>query len=557
MANEVRIHVTADTEQAEKSLGGLGGTLGSVGKIATGFLAANVVQSAIGSVTAFASESIKAASSLGESLNAVNVVFKESSQQVLDWGKNNATQFGLSQRAFNELATPLGAMLKNSGMSLDATASTTINLTERAADMASVFNTDVKDALAAITAGLRGEADPLERYGVKLSAAAVEAKALADTGKATAKSLTDQELAAARVALIFDQTKAVTGDFKNTSDGLANSQRIAAAEMETLQAQVGEKMLPAMLELTKAKMALAKVVVDYLLPAMDAIGKFITETIIPAFNDFKAKATPVLQEIARIAGEQFERFMAYYDESLRPALENIAAAVQWVVGKFQEYWPQISEIVKPILDQLILAITTTFEVVTGIIDVFIKLIAGDFSGAWNALKGVVSDVLDYIVATMKNTIDALSGLGGLLIEVGKNMILGFLSGLQSMWGRVTSWLWEQINKLPSIVKEALGIMSPSKVFAKIGEQTMEGMEIGLRSGAAKVGRFLDDMSMDMGINVSGNMGRPAMAVAGGGGITVNISGIVTDPAATGRAVADAINAASAQGGAIISAGAVQ
>lgn len=557
MANEVRITVTADTNQAEKSIGGLGNTLSSVGTIASGFLAANVVQGAISGITNFANESIKAASSLGESLNAVNVVFGESADKVLKWGETSATQFGLSQRAFNEMATPLGAMLKNAGFGMEQVSFDTIALTERAADMASVFNTDVKDALGAITAGLRGEADPLERFGVKLSAAAVEAKALAETGKTTAKSLTDQELAAARVALIFEQTEAVAGDFKNTSDGLANSQRVAAAEMETLQAQVGEKMLPAMLALTKAKMAVAKVVVDYLLPVLDAIGRFFSDTVIPAFNDFKEQAAPVLKFVSQIAGEQFAKFKAYYEESLKPALENIGALIEWVIGKFQEYWPQISAITQPILEQLIAMITTAFEVVTGILDVFIKLIAGDFSGAWEALKNVVKATFDYMVDTIGRAIKVIEGLGGLLVEVGKNMILGFLSGIQSMWGRVTSWLWEQINKLPSIVKQALGIASPSRVFAAIGEQTMAGMELGLRKGAASVSEFLKDTSLDMGVNVSGNMqAGVAGAPVAGGGIVINISGIVTDPASTGRAIADAINAASNQSGPIIRAGAI-
>ncbi len=62
------------------------------------------------------------------------------------------------------MAVPIGALLQNMGMGLDATADNTTKLTQRAADMASVFNVDVSEALGAIQAGLRGEADPLERF---------------------------------------------------------------------------------------------------------------------------------------------------------------------------------------------------------------------------------------------------------------------------------------------------------------------------------------------------------------------------------------------------------
>src|SRR5262245_24333389 len=135
---------------ASKELDGIAKSFQRVGQIATGFFAANVATAATQGIVNFASKSIRAASDLGESLNAVNVIFGDSAQTILDWGKNNATAFGLSQRAFNQLATPLGAMLKNAG--LEDFAGQTIELTKRASDMASVFNTDVASALEAIQA---------------------------------------------------------------------------------------------------------------------------------------------------------------------------------------------------------------------------------------------------------------------------------------------------------------------------------------------------------------------------------------------------------------------
>ena len=176
----------------------------------------------------------------GRALHAVNVTFGTSAATIRKWGEDSAASYGLSTRAFNEMATPLGAMLKNTGLGMAETADWTINLTKRAADMASVFNTEVPDALAAIQAGLRGELDPLERFGVSLSAAKVEAQAMADTGKKTAASLTDQEKSIARLHLIMQQTSQTQGDFQNTSDGLANSMRRAKAEIENAQASLGQ-----------------------------------------------------------------------------------------------------------------------------------------------------------------------------------------------------------------------------------------------------------------------------------------------------------------------------
>ncbi len=215
-----------------------------LGETAKGILNADFLRDAAEGAKSFVSSTIQAASDLGESANAVNKIFGESSKQIIDWGETNAAQFGLSKRAFNEAIVPLGANLKNAGLSMDQVSSQTLNLTKRAADMASVFNTSVGDALEAIQAGLRGEADPLERYGVGLSAAAVEQQALADTGKKSAAELSNQEKTLARVEIIMKQTAATAGDFADTTDGLANSARVAGAQIEDAKAKIGEGFLP-------------------------------------------------------------------------------------------------------------------------------------------------------------------------------------------------------------------------------------------------------------------------------------------------------------------------
>lgn len=202
---------------------------------------------AVAALTAVAVAGKKAAddaSNLGESANAVGVVFGNATKPLEAFAKVAATEAGLSMRAFNEAAAPMGAILQNAGLSANAAATSTVDLTKRAADMASVFNTDVGTALAAINSGLKGEADPLEQFGVGLSAAAVDAKALELGLAETTGALTATDRANARLALIMEQTSKVAGDFKNTSDGVANSARIQTAESENLRAKYGQGLLP-------------------------------------------------------------------------------------------------------------------------------------------------------------------------------------------------------------------------------------------------------------------------------------------------------------------------
>ena len=193
---------------------------------------------ALGAVT------VKAASDLSESINAVNVTFGEASETIKDFGEQAAESVGLSQNSFNELATVIGAQLKQSGLDISTVADETINLTTRAADLASVFNVDVKEATGALGAALRGESEPARRFGINISDAAVQAEALASGLVKTKDEITDQIKVQARLNLIMQQSNDVAGDFANTSDSLANSSRILKANLENTAAELGQAFLP-------------------------------------------------------------------------------------------------------------------------------------------------------------------------------------------------------------------------------------------------------------------------------------------------------------------------
>jgi hypothetical protein len=241
---------------AEKGASGLEKTFKGLSTVGAGIFA-GVATAAIGA-GAFLASTITPASDLNESMNAVNVVFEEGSEIIHEYGKTAAETVGLAEKDFNQLSAIMGAFLTNVGFDAAGAADETINLTERAADMASVFNTDVSSALGAIQSGLKGEFNPLEAFGVKLNAAAIDARAL-EMGLAGANGeISDSAKAQAALALIYEQTSKVAGDFQNTSDGLANQQRILSATMTDLKGKIGAALLPMLTELGQAALNLFK-----------------------------------------------------------------------------------------------------------------------------------------------------------------------------------------------------------------------------------------------------------------------------------------------------------
>ena len=243
--------LNADVGQAVKKMDGMAAAINNSGKSLENLnkLGSKLSLTVTAPIVAAGAAAVKFASDQNESLNAANVVFKTSAKTITAWGENAAKQAGLSKAEFYQSAAVTGAMLKGMNYSLDESADATIQLTKRAADMASIFNTDVKDSTTAVAAAIRGEMEPIRRYGVTLNDVMVKAKAMAMGLYSGKGELDSYAKAQARVALILEQTKDIAGDFVNTSDQQANSTRILIAETKNQAAALGQQLLPYALQL--------------------------------------------------------------------------------------------------------------------------------------------------------------------------------------------------------------------------------------------------------------------------------------------------------------------
>ena len=134
---------------------------------------------AAGAVVSFATDAVKAFSDVEQSSGSVEAVFGESAQSIKDQAEGAAEAFGLSASQFQTSAALIGSMLKNQmGLSAEEAADQVSDLTGKAADMAATFGGTTSDAISAIGSLLRGERDPIEKYGVSMSDASIQAYAL-------------------------------------------------------------------------------------------------------------------------------------------------------------------------------------------------------------------------------------------------------------------------------------------------------------------------------------------------------------------------------------------
>jgi hypothetical protein len=212
--------------------------------------AAVAATAALGGLFVIGQKSIAQASQLEESMNAVNVSYGKNAEAVHKLGQDSVESFGLSEQAFNQAAVTFSSFAENVAGEGGNVVGTLEDLMGRAVDFASVMNMNVNDAMRIFTSTLAGETEAIRRYGIDMSAAAVQEFALAQGMIKNKRELTGAIKMQAQYGLLMQRTEEYAGDFKNTSDSLANSQRRLSGQIENLQAGLGNTLIPIVANVT-------------------------------------------------------------------------------------------------------------------------------------------------------------------------------------------------------------------------------------------------------------------------------------------------------------------
>lgn len=515
MAGERKITVTFDgkdvglkkaADDAVDTVKNSGDSIGSafkdVGKVAGGFLVAELTTKLTewaGDGLSWLWDGTKLASDTRESMSKVETVFGNSAGEIKSFAKGAAQNLGLSERAALDAAGGFGNLFSQLGITSDQASQASTGMLTLAADLASFHNADISEVLDAQSAAFRGEYDSLQKFIPTINAAAVEQEALNLTGLETADQLDAQDKAWAAMILMTQGAGAAYGDFGRTADGVANQQRIAAAEAENLQTSLGEKLLPVTEAVTAAKRKLVEVLANDVVPWLTDTGTKLRDTLGPALSEVKDKATEFwtalttghsedegtpLELVAIGIHDAWQTLVDTYNNELKPALEDLAAKgreivenIDWqtvweslqpilaaaggafmsfmvmaitaigtvvenitrFINKIQEMWDKHESFriaVTAIWDLISTKVTSALNVMSGVMKLATALMQGDWSGAWNAIKQIASNAWNSMTAEFRGISNTIRSIGGAMWNP-------ISSGLSSVVSTVES----QINRL--------------------------------------------------------------------------------------------------------------
>ena len=196
-------------------------------------------------IAAAGGAAIKLASDFEESLNKVDVSFKNSSKSVKEFSKTTLTQFGIAQGTALDMAAMFGDMGTSMGLTTQQAAAMSTSMVGLAGDLASFKNIQIEEATTALAAVFTGETESLKRLGIVMTEANLKQFALTQGITKNIKEMTQAEKTTLRYQYVIASTGNAQGDFARTQDGAANQMRIFTESIKEIGANLGQILLPA------------------------------------------------------------------------------------------------------------------------------------------------------------------------------------------------------------------------------------------------------------------------------------------------------------------------
>lgn len=183
-------------------------------------------------------------------------------------------------------------------------------------------------------------------------------------------------------------------------------------------------LVAAMPEITAALIEAVPQIIEALIQAFVTLGPALVETFTQAFS----MVVPAFQQLAVGAQDAWQRIKSAFAE-----------VAPYFKQKFSE---------------ALNGIKSTWSSITAY-----------FSEIWNNIKNIFADALSRFT------------------EIGGNIVSGIKNGISGAWDNLVDWFDEKIGGLVDGVEEALGIESPSKVFANdVGRWIPAGIAMGIQQG---------------------------------------------------------------------------
>lgn len=204
--------------------------------------------------------------------------------------------------------------------------------------------------------------------------------------------------------------------------------------------------------------------------------------------------------------------------------DGIHGAFEAVTGflgeAFSAAWDAISVVWEAAVDFF----SGVWDGITGVFDVVAEWFGDMFAQAWEAITSAWDGVTEFFSGIWEDITGVFSDVWDKFKEIGGNIVGGIKDGITGAWEAFIGWVSDKVGGIVDTVKNMLGIHSPSKVFAGIGENMALGLAEGWNDEYSDIKRKIESglafgaANVDLTARYSGMTRYGTQEARGHGGI---------------------------------------
>ena len=426
--------------------------------------AAAATAAAAGAVIALTKSAVENYGEYEQLVGGVETLFKDSAGTVEEYAKNAYQTAGLSANEYMETVTSFSAsLLQSMGNDTEAAAKKADQAITDMSDNANKMGTDMQSIQNAYQGFAKQNYTMLDNLKLGYGGTKEEMQRLIDDANAL---------------------NAAQGNYTNYS---IESYADIVDAIHTVQTEMG---------ITGTTALEASTTIEGSIGAMKAAyANFVT-----GLGNDNADISELSSQLIQSVGTVAENVLPVVETVLKNIAETVQRDGPEMIEKFVSY---------------------AIEKLPEVISLGLQMVISLVKGIAQNIPQLVTSVLNMMATIVKTIWESLPDI----IEVGKNIVRGLWEGIKAM----ASWIGEKISGfvggLVDGVKGVLGIHSPSRVFAGIGQNMALGLGQGFERQMQRVSSGIQDAiptpTVDTVYNAAAGMVN-GLALAGGGVYRVEI-----------------------------------
>jgi len=239
---------------------------------------------------------------------------------------------------------------------------------------------------------------------------------------------------------------------------------------------------------------------DTLSTLLDTVLDVLVEGIPVLIEGATTLFTAILEALPPIIVQLAEALPELIDTVVTTLLDNLPMLLDAAVTFFLAIVDSIPTIIDALVEALptiidsIVSFLTDEDGLTKLMNATVQLFMGLVQAIPTIIVNLVAALPDILAAIVSAIAGWVSSVLNSAKAIGKGLIDGIKQGFSNAWSSFTSWLTGKLSGLVDTVLGFFGIHSPSKVFAEIGGNLVEGMEVGFGD---EFNAFSDDTMSDL------------------------------------------------------------